>query len=528
MSTYRLFSLINKYFFYVFVILLGCIFYVTFIFLSGSLTHAQEVERKTLELKMGGSEIIKTSHAFKRVSVADPGIADVVALSPKELYIYAKKVGYTSVILWEGSLDKTLIDVAVTLDLTNLKEKFHQLYPEQRIKVYSSETGIVLAGTVSGPEIVEQAIRLAQNYLPKEAEDTKRADQKKGPVVGPGLSGVGITNLLTVEGIQQVMLEVKFAEVVRESGKDWQAALGHIGLNDKFKASFGTSDLGVWQQANTELLKGGTNPITGGDLPSIPNIINDAGALAQNPGSLLLNFAGNAANIFVNIDEFTTALNLLEFEGLARILAEPRLVTQSGQTASFLAGGEFPVPVPDDDGIAIEYKEFGVALVFTPVLLSDGKISLRVAPSVSDITSTTLVPVSILGGNFIVPNLSTRKLETSVQLYDGQTLALAGLLQDNLRNEVDKIPGLGDVPVLGPLFRSSQYLQEKTDLLIVVTPRLVKPVSEGPLPYPGENLTPPSRYEFYLEGRLEGNRSSSDVIQGGLEGQYGYQPVLAQ
>jgi pilus assembly protein CpaC len=242
--------------------------------------------------------------------------------------------------------------------------------------------------------------------------------------------------------------------------------------------------------------------------------------------------------------DFLSALRFLEDEGLARILAEPRLVTQSGQEASFLAGGEFPIPVPDEDGITIEFREFGVALRFTPVVMSDGKISLRVAPSVSDIASTSTIPAAISGEYYNVPNLTTRKLETTVQLYDGQTLALAGLLQDNLRESVSKIPGLGDLPIIGALFRSTTYSQDKTDLLIAVTPHLVKPSKEGTVRFPGEYLKVPNRLEFYLEGRLEGRRLPSDVSAmsrhhftpppqnvenlGGLEGEFGHEPVSVQ
>ncbi|MBW2186733.1 MAG: pilus assembly protein N-terminal domain-containing protein [Deltaproteobacteria bacterium] len=323
---------------------------------------AAEMERTTRELKLGGSDLIKTSHPFKRVSIADPTVADVVVLSPHELYVYGKKVGYTSVILWAEGKGKTLLDVVVSLDLTALKQKLHELYPEQKIEVYGSETGVVLAGTVSGPEIVEQVLRLTQTYMPKKAEGD-------GGKQGTGRSGHAVTNLLQVEGIQQVMLEVKFAEVNRNSTRDWQAALGVGDLKDNLFGEVGVSGLGA-------LVDGG---------------------LAAETGSLLVNFAGIENNIFAKIDDVTTALEFLETEGLARLLAEPRLVTMSGQEASFLAGGEFPIPVPQSGAngttITIEFREFGVGLVFTPVVLSDGKISLRVAPSVTRTTTDSAVQI---------------------------------------------------------------------------------------------------------------------------------------
>jgi pilus assembly protein CpaC len=518
---------------------------VAAISLFGQFSFAEQVDKRTLELKMGGAELVHTVHPFKRVSIANPEIADLVVLSPTDLYVYAKRVGYTSVILWqEGGAGKTRLDVVVALDLTNLKEKLHLLFPDQQIKVYGTETGIVLAGTVTGPEVVEQVIRLAQQYLPSEktseTTDEKQEGSKKRGYQVTGRSGWGVTNLLKVQGNQQIMLEVKVAEVTRTSQKDMQASLGIGDIDDNFVGAVGignvTTPLEVPFGPSMATLPGGLI----GDL-----IDGTLDGLAQAPNSLLLNFAESTPNVFLNIEDVTVALKFLENEGLARILAEPRLVTQSGQEARFLAGGEFPIPVAQDlNRITIEFKEFGVALVFTPVVLSNGKISLRVAPSVSEITSMSIIPAGIQGADFVVPNLSSRKLETTVELYDGQSLALAGLLQDNIRENAKKVPGLGDIPILGALFRSSNYIQQKTDLLIAVTPHLVKPVTKDTIGYPGQNMEPPNWYEFYLEGRFEGRRPEnpplaenmqssanvnslrvSDGQTGGLEGDFGYQSV---
>lgn len=495
----------------------------------------QEVERKILPLKLGGSEVIeiqKPSFNMK-VLTSDEEIVHARALTERRIYVRGQKLGYCTITVWDEQQKETraIIDVTVTLDLTGLKQQLRQIFPRENIDVYGSETGVVLAGTVSGPEVMEKVLRLAQTFLPKQAED-------KGAVQGTGRSGQGLTNLLQIGGGQQVMLEVKFAEITRDKSKDWQAALGLINQGKDLRIGAGTNELAgrfVTGFNNDGTPKYEILPVSasGGGIP-------DVGVSA---GSLLLNFAGNAANIFINIDNLTTALKFLESEGLARTLAEPRLVTLSGQEASFLAGGEFPYPVPDDDGNpGIEFKEFGVGLRFTPVVMSDGRISLRVAPSVSEITGTTPIPTGITGGNiFPVPNLSTRKLETTVHLKDGQTLALAGLLQDNLRETVSKIPGLGDLPIIGPLFRSSGYLQQKTDLLIAVTPHIVNPVPEKELHFPGEFMKEPGQFEYYLEGRLEGKRNEGDqsalhyhgvppakketTRTGGLEGSMGFQAI---
>lgn len=496
--------------------------------LCGGLASAAEVERQVLKLKLGGSDLVKTEQAFNRVSLANPDIADLVVLSNREFYIYGKKVGSTSIILWEGDRGKSFLDVVVTYDLVALKEKIHEMFPGQNINVYGSEAGVVLSGTVTGPEVVEEVLRLTSMFLPKEAG-------AKGQGTGAGRSTANVTNLLRVSGAQQVMLEVKFAEVSRSSGMDLQVGLGLDSLGSDLRWNVGTAPLRVTPSGPT--IADGVVVTTAG-VPKLYEV-----PVFQSGGSLLMNVAGNtlsalganAANIFVNLDHFTAALQFMESEGLARTLAEPRLVTMSGKEASFLAGGEFPIPVVDADGrINLEFKEFGVGLSFTPIILSDGRISLRVAPSVSNISE--LVP-GPQGAQY--PVLTTRKLETSVELFDGQTLALAGLLQENLSEQVRKVPGLGDIPILGALFRSSNYVQKKTDLLIAVTPHLVTPVPEGSLRFPGEDIQRPSRYEFYLEGRLEGRRyldspsamsshnfaavpTAGERTPGGLEGEFGH------
>lgn len=471
---------------------------------------ANATANRQIVLKAGGSELKDASDYWpqikeprlKRISAIDDKIVDVQIVSPKTFYVLGKDFGSTSLMIWEKDLEDPIkIDVVVLLDLTTLKQKLYELYPNQQVDVYASETGVVLSGTVSGPEVVEEIIRLTQNFLPKKAESGNKGD--KG---GAALSGAGITNLLRVGAVQQVMLEVKFAEVDRTSSRDWQAALGLINQSKNLNISAGVNPM------SGKFIKGFNTD--GSPQYDIGNLGQNGGGI-PNPsgnltGSMLLNFAGNAANIFLNIKNLTASLNLLESEGLARVLAEPRLVTLSGQEASFLAGGEFPIPVPQGNGeTTIEFKEFGVGLRFTPIVLSNGKITLHVAPSVSEITSNNFITTGIAGG-FIVPNLSTRKLETTVQLQDGQTLALAGLLQDSLRENVSKIPGLGDIPILGALFRSSGFQHHKTDLLIAVTPHLVKPVQEGELSFPGEFLRPPNALEFYLMGKLENYWSHDD------------------
>ena len=206
------------------------------VFLFAGEVVAAKMETSSLQIKVGGSDVIRTSHSFKRVSIAYPQVADLVILSPTEVYVVGKKVGNTRIMVWADDQGKTLVDLTVTLDLTELKEKIQALYPEQQVEVHGVKNGIILAGTVSGPDIAEQILRLAQHFLPEEGEGAKGGE-------GTGKSGGGITNLMKIGGVQQVMLEVKFAEVSRDSQKDWQAALGLIGLGKNFTGAAGTQNL---------------------------------------------------------------------------------------------------------------------------------------------------------------------------------------------------------------------------------------------------------------------------------------------
>lgn len=522
------------------------------------LAWAEGYEQRDLELHSGQSQLIQTSHPFNKIVVANDNIVDVVVNSRQECFIYGKSSGNTSVIFRDDEANKTQIDVIVTPDVTLLKRRIAELFPGQDIKVYSNRTGVVLSGSVTGPEVVEQVLRLSEQVLASMAAPTSDKGAKTASLSkdvtrqtdaadragllaatsdvtieakkpqgssSTGVSGPTITNLLKVSGIQQVLLEVKFAEVNRRSTKELEAGIGLGGLGNDFSGGISGSGSVLTPFDATGL----SGVIPGGKIGNIIDGIEIPG-LADAPGSLFVNLSGGA-NVFVNIDNFTLMLRFLEEERLGRILAEPKLVTMTGQEASFLAGGEYPFQEIDNNGnIGIQFKEFGIGLRFTPLVNSDGMITLKVAPSVTDIADlieTSTGPQAVF---------SSRKLESTVQLRDGQTLALAGLLQDNLSETVSKVPLLGDIPILGTLFRSTNYLQQKTDLLVAVTPHLVTPVREGEISFPGEFIKPPNRFELYLEGRLEGHRSPdqpSALSQhkftaapvsstGGLEGSFGY------
>lgn len=475
-----------------------------------------------LVLDVGGSVVIDIDKPTKQMKfvTSDDKIIDVRPFKEDKLYIRGKEVGHGTLTVFDQTNGKTVAKIEVDVkplstisDLTTLKRQFAKAFPGQDINVEDSQKGIVLYGTVTGAEIAEQALRLADAYLSSIRGGVMTSDQRIITLPGgqtivkdaerntaTGRSGRNIINLLKVGGAQQVLLEVKFAEVNRNSARDLQAGFTLGGLGSDFNAGIGT------------------------------NILSATSAIGGSAGNLRINRPA-ASNVFVSIDNFALYLRFLEEEQLGRVLAEPKLVTMSGQEASFLAGGEFPYQTVDDNDVNTEFKEFGVGLRFTPIVGSDGLITLRVAPSVTDITNQT-----VDFGSGELPVLATRKLDSTVQLRDGQTLALAGLLQDNLTEVVSKVPLLADIPILGALFRSTNYQQKKTDLLIAVTPHLVNPVQEGKISFPGEFIKEPNRFELYLEGRLEGRRSDSDPSRlsqhafalpastsgGGMEGNFGH------
>jgi len=242
--------------------------------------------------------------------------------------------------------------------------------------------------------------------------------------------------------------------------------------------------------------------------------INQIGGLNSTAGSTnaLFNFTNNGADWNVLVDA-------LQADGLAKVLAEPTLIALSGESASFLAGGEFPIPVPDEDGIGIEYKEFGIALNFTPIVLSENKINMRVRPEVSELDYSSAVTLS----GYVVPGLTTRKAETVIELADGQSFAIAGLLRESTRDAISKYPLLGDIPILGALFRSRNFQKAETELVIIATPHLVKPLDASRQALPTDFYNEPDDVDIFLLGNMEGRGDKKPKgIQGELDGDFGY------
>jgi len=385
---------------------------------------------------------LRTDSAFSEIKVADSDVADIVVLSDKSFHIVGKGQGRTSILVYDG--ETRLADVIDVRVNYDVQGLKKSLY-----ETYPNEKIAVslLAGKI---------------YLTGDVSAGSVSQQAEK--IAQAYGGSDITNGLIVHNSHQVLLEVRFVEASRSAIKE----LG-IGL--------------LTQQAGQFDFQSGTGVLSGSPT-----------------ASAILSRTVGATNISVRIDA-------MEEDGIIRTLAEPNLVSMSGETASFLAGGEFPVPIRGEQGdVTIQYRQFGVGLAFTPTVLGDGIVNLRVAPEVSQLDPTNSVRV----GGVEVPSLTIRRANTTVELRNGQSFAIAGLLQNSHSDKDVKVPWLGDVPVLGALFSSKSYRKKETELVIIVTPRLVKPVSDiSELGTPLDGLTTPSDAEFFLGGQLEGQRQSS-------------------
>jgi pilus assembly protein CpaC len=426
---------------------------------------AQEtMEVKKLNLVSGKSTILMSTLPVKRISIADPKIADFLLLSPREIYLTGKTAGTTNLTLWKNNKVTEIYDLEVAYDLSRLKQQVHEVLPEEKnLQIIGTNDSITLSGRMLNTANLSKVTALARSYAPKDK----------------------INNLIEVGGVHQVMLEVRVAEMSRSTTKK-------LGINFSWVNG---DDFAV-------NLLGGLTTFAHGVGPGI-------GSSAVN--ALFRFSSGNST--------WTGVIDALKEDGLVKILAEPTLIALSGQEADFLVGGEFAVPVPQGLGtVGITYKTFGVALVFTPTVLSEDVISIQVRPEVSKLDFSTAVQFS----GFVVPGISSRRASTVVELADGQSFAIAGLLQDDIKEVVSKFPLLGDIPILGVLFQSKEFEKNETELIIIVTPHLVKPLNMAKQTLPTDFYIEPSDAEFYLEGRLEGRENGQPAVRGKLDGDFGH------
>jgi len=431
-------------------------------------TDAQPAGMRQIRVEMSGGELIELARPAANVFIADPTIADVQAPSGNSIIVFGKKPGTTSLFALDAE-GKPLakMQVVVTYAVAELQHVIQQAVPNGRVNLSSTPTGIVLSGLVPSAEDAEKAREAASRFIGDKEE---------------------LINQLEISGPQQVNLRVRVAEVQRQVTKQ-------LGFNwDTFvepgKFTFGLA-------TGRSFLTGG------GNIFSRANPLNQGSAT---PGSIFGNLNTNRAQV-------NTLIDALAEEGLITILAEPNLTAVSGQTASFLAGGEFPIPVAqagasNSTTITIEFKQFGVSLDFIPTVLSGDRISLRVRPEVSQLSNQGAITLT----NLTIPALSVRRAETTVELGSGDSFAIAGLIQNNTATDLNKYPGLGDLPVLGPLFRSTNFQRNESELVIIVTPYVVRPANAQAMRLPTDGLFPASDLERIFLGRLNRARGQTGAV----------------
>lgn len=396
----------------------------------------------TLEVPLNKSQVVTADRPIAKAMIGSADVADILPLTDRSVYVLGKKMGTTSLTLYDaGGRVLSVIDIAVGPDINAFQDQVGKLIPGSDIQAHISGSSMVLTGFAGDAMMVDRAMQLAKTY-----------------------AGDNVVNLMALAGSQQVMLEVRFAEVKRQIGEN-------IGVRGSATGSTFTGVSGPGAS-----LTPGTN---GQPVFSIGSVLNSFGVFGKAFSALGL--------------DFNAYLDALEKKGYAKTLAEPTLVALSGEKASFLAGGEYPVPVAQSSNsgslgaVTVEFKPFGVSLGFTPTVLGDHTINLKVEPEVSSIDPSA----SLVLNGISIPGLQTRRASTTLELRDGESFAIAGLLQQDFKSTVNQIPLLGNIPIIGALFRSTEFQKGETELLIVVTPHLVQPIRTDQVHMPTERVRDP-------------------------------------
>jgi len=407
---------------------------------DNDIVYVSSTKNASIKVAKGKPKTIMTSAAFYQIVIGDPEIANVNPLTDKSFYVLGNNLGTTGIALFDENKQLVgTVDIEVTLDTDQLASTIRASVPDARIKVGSANGRVVLSGEADDAVAAEKANKIATRFSGNEE----------------------VINSVNISSSQQVQLNVRFVEINRQAGQD---------LGAKYSANFAYG-------------------IGGRDVTIDPGTVPAAGT-----GEIIGRLLSNGVSIDI-------AVKALEERGLARMLAEPNLIARSGQTASFLAGGEFPIPVSEDNGkISVTYKKYGVSLDFTPTVLKDGLVSLDIAPEVSSIDASASYNI----GSISVPGFIVRRARTSIDLKNGQSFMIAGLLQSQNDITTSRIPGLGKMPVLGALFSSKSYQRRETDLVIIVTPYLVKPVDPSKkLIEPTDGTQPASNADYFLNNTDE-------------------------
>ena len=400
---------------------------------------------QTLHLLVGRSLVITSPNRIKRVSLADPAIAEAVEVSPTQLIINGKAPGGVSLILWDESGQSQSFEVLVDIDVLGLTQKIHEVFPAEPVKVETSKDVVMLSGRISSAEVADKILEVVKNSTPK------------------------VTSLMEIPpaAVAEISLQVRFAEVNRQ-------AVQQLGVN--ILRNFGSNmpmSVGTGQFSPVQL--GTTQSVTSSNNTSTTNTSGNDFLISE-----LLNVAIFRPDI--NLEVFIKAL---QEKNVLEILAEPNLLTESGKQASFLAGGQFPYPVVQGSGgssgfnsVTIQFKEYGIRLSFTPTMMPGGLIHLKVEPEVSSLDYTNAVTLQ----GFVLPGVATNRVDSEMNLKDGQSFVIAGLLDNRVTKQFQKIPGIGDIPILGKLFQSRSLNKTDNELLVLVTPHIVQPLAPNDVP----------------------------------------------
>jgi pilus assembly protein CpaC len=381
-----------------------------------------------LHLLVGRSIVISSPARIKRVSLADPNIAEAIVVSPTQVLVNGKTPGGVSLIIWDESDQSQVFEVSVDIDVLGLSQKIHEVFPSEDVHIETSRDVVMLSGKISSALVADKILEVVKNTTPK------------------------VTSLMQVPTAPtgQILLQVRFAEVNR-------SAISQLGIN--LLSLPGAKNVGT----------------TSTQQFSPPQLVTAQGGVGSALG------VSDLLNIFIFRPDINLAATIkaLQEHNAVEILAEPNLMTESGKDASFLAGGEFPFPILQSSGgggfagITIQFKEFGVRLNFTPTLTPDGLIHLKVKPEVSSLDFANALTIQ----GFVIPALATNRFESEMDLSDGQSFVIAGLMDNRVTEQLEKVPGIGDIPILGKLFQSHNFNKSKNELMVVVTPRIVHPVA---------------------------------------------------
>jgi pilus assembly protein CpaC len=449
-----------------------------------------------VNIPVGRSELVTVADDMVEVIVADPEVADAYVHDKRFLTVIGKKVGKTDIrVIGEDGVLRD-VDVSVSYDLPAIRKALSEFLPNENIAVEMLNTNVVLTGRVSGAKVAEQAVDIVREFL-NPASALRAGAQTvnpaaANPIMAANMEDSRVINMLEITSGQQVMLRVRVGEIRK-------TALKNLGISLQSTKFGGSTVFGLGTGAGIAGLVEGS----GVGLGQFQIPVGDSAALSSTQRGYAV-----LSKLLPGGDSISGMLEALERDNLFKLLAEPNLVSLSGEESQFLVGGEFPVPVPNLNGIGIEYKPFGVSVKFTPFVLSENRIRIAVAPEVSEINNDSALQLD----NFFVPSLSTRRAQSVVELAPGESFMIAGLIRDQLSSKLDTMPGIKEVPILGALFSSVSFQREESELVLAVTPNLVDPLVSSDLKLPTDNFRPASLMETFFYGAMSSLQGNVDRV----------------